>query len=109
MIDLTLALSFISPIIVIACLCVGFVIKHAIPNEKINHFIPLIVMVLGIILNFWATGLITLEAAVAGGVSGLASTGLYEAFAQLIHFNNFENNEEEKEEEPIKGEHIAKE
>lgn len=52
MIDLTIITTLISPIIVIACLCVGFVIKYTTPNKKVNHFIPLIVMVLGIVLNF---------------------------------------------------------
>ena len=52
MVDLTIIATMISPIIVIACLCVGFVLKYAIPNDKVNHFIPLIVMVLGIVLNF---------------------------------------------------------
>lgn len=51
MVDLSVVLTFISPIIVIACLCVGFVIKNAIPNEKVNRFIPIIVMILGIVLN----------------------------------------------------------
>lgn len=93
MIDLTIITGMISPLIVVACLCIGFVLKYAIPNEKLNHFIPLIVMVLGIIFNFWATGAIVLETAVAGAVSGLASTGLYEAFSQLIQFSKFEDNE----------------
>lgn len=94
MIDLTIITGMISPIIVVACLCVGFVLKYAIPNKKLNHFIPLIVMILGIVLNFWATGAIVLETAVAGAVSGLASTGLYEAFKQLLHFGNFEKDAE---------------
>lgn len=88
MIDLTIITSMISPIIVVACLCIGFVVKYAVPNEKVNHFIPLIVMVLGIIFNFWFVGAFTLEVAVAGAVSGLASTGLYEAFAQIIQFKD---------------------
>ena len=96
-IDLAIVSTFISPIIVIACLCVGFVLKHAIPSEKLDHFIPLIVMVLGIILNFWAAGAIALETAVTGAVSGLASTGLYEAFTQLIHFDNKSKGEHAKE------------
>ena len=51
MVDLAIVATFISPIIVIACLAIGFAVKHAIPNEKINRFIPLIVMILGIVLN----------------------------------------------------------
>lgn len=90
MVDLTIIASMISPLIVVGCLCVGFVLKYAIPNEKINHFIPLIVMILGIILNVWATGLFIADTVVAGAVSGLASTGLYEAFSQLINFKDSE-------------------
>jgi hypothetical protein len=53
-------------------------------SKKINNFIPLIVMLLGIGANIWAVGAITLETCVAGAVSGLASTGLYEAFSNII-------------------------
>ena len=43
--------NLISPIIMIACLMVGYVLKNVCPNDKINRFIPLIVAVLGIIFN----------------------------------------------------------
>lgn len=76
--------EFILPIICIACLCVGYVLKNLIPGTAIDRFIPLIVCVLGILLNIWNFGLITLEIVVTGAVSGLASTGLYEMFKQLI-------------------------
>ena len=76
--------EYISPIIVIACLVVGYVIKNAIPNETVNRYIPLIVFVLGMALNAWACMGVTLEILVTGAVSGLASTGLYELFAQFI-------------------------
>jgi hypothetical protein len=51
MIDLTLMSTLISPIIVLACLAIGYVIKNLIPNEDVNRFIPLIMLVLGIIFN----------------------------------------------------------
>ena len=76
--------DFISPIIVLACLCVGYVIKNLIPNEKINNWIPLIVGVLGILLNIWNCGGIDLLIVVTGAISGLASTGLYEAFKGIL-------------------------
>jgi hypothetical protein len=41
-------------------------------------------LVLGIIFNVWYVGGITLEVAVAGAISGLASTGLYEAFSNFL-------------------------
>lgn len=70
--------DYFSPIILIACLCVGYVIKGIWSNPKVNRFIPLIVMVLGLVLNIWFEGEVTLPIAVVGMVSGLASTGLYE-------------------------------
>ena len=76
--------DFISPIIVLACLCVGYVIKNIIPNEKVNNWIPLIVCVLGILLNIWNCGGVDLLVIVTGAISGLASTGFYEAFKGFI-------------------------
>lgn len=82
--DLTIITEYISPIILIACLIVGYVIKHAIPNETINRYIPLILAVLGGVLNVWACMGVDLEIVVTGMMSGLASVGLYELFAQFI-------------------------
>lgn len=76
--DLSLVAEYLSPLIVIACLCVGYIIKGVGQNEKINRYIPLIVMVLGVVLNVWWEWSFTLPVIVAGMVSGLASTGLYE-------------------------------
>lgn len=67
------------------CLCVGFVIKNLIPGEAINKFIPFIMAVLGVILNVWLNGFaFTPEILLGGLVSGLASTGLHQAFKQFI-------------------------
>lgn len=82
--DLTIITEYISPIILIACLIVGYIVKHAIPNDTINRYIPLIVAVLGIVLNIWACMGVDLQIVVVGAVSGLASTGLHELFSQLI-------------------------
>lgn len=83
--DLTIIVGYLSPMIVLACLVVGWVIKNLIPDERVNKFIPLIVMVLGIFLNIWVGGwIIDLPIILTGAISGLASTGLYEAFDQII-------------------------
>lgn len=66
------------------CLCVGYIIKNLVPGEKINRFIPLIVGVLGVALNLWATGEITPKAIFEGMLAGLSSTGMYEAFSKLF-------------------------
>lgn len=50
--DLSVLIAdYFSPIILIACLCVGYVIKAVGKSDKINRFIPLVVMALGLILN----------------------------------------------------------
>ncbi|MBE6770078.1 MAG: holin [Ruminococcaceae bacterium] len=72
-------------IVVAVCLCVGYILKHLVPTDKINPFIPLIMAVLGIFMNVWISGFkITPEILLGGMISGLASTGLYEAFKQFI-------------------------
>lgn len=91
--DITIIADYISPLIVLACLLVGYLIKNAIPNEEINRFIPIIVAILGIICNVWVTGLFDLPTLVVGGISGLASTGLYEAFNNIL--KNFSLKEQE--------------
>ncbi len=67
------------------CLCIGYIIKNLISTDKVNKFIPLIMGVLGMALNVWFCGwTISPEIILAGLVSGLASTGLYELFKQFI-------------------------
>ena len=67
------------------CLCVGYVLKHVIPSDKVNRFIPLVMAVLGIIINVWLNGFVfTPEILLAGMASGLASTGMHQVFKQFI-------------------------
>ncbi len=83
--DLSVLMDYIVIAVVGICLCVGYVIKHMIPSDKINRFIPLMMAGLGLILNLWINKwTITPEYILGGLFSGLASTGLYEAFTNLI-------------------------
>lgn len=82
--DLTALMEYLSIIIVGICLCVGYILKHAVPTDKINRFIPLIMGGLGLVLNIWLKGAFTADVILGGLFSGLASTGLYEAFTNLI-------------------------
>lgn len=67
------------------CLCVGYVLKNIVPSEKVNKFIPLIMAVLGIVINVWMNAFaFTPEILLSGMFSGLASTGMHQAFKQLI-------------------------
>ena len=77
--------AYIVPVVLIICLCVGYIIKHLIPTDRVNKFIPLIVGVLGVFISVWNSGwTVTPEILVIGLVSGLASTGLHQALKQFI-------------------------
>ena len=72
-------------IVVGICLCIGYVIKHLIPTDKLNRFIPLIMAVLGVTLNVWLNGFAFSPEILLGGLaSGLASTGMHQLFKQFI-------------------------
>ena len=79
------------PVIVVACVIVGYIIKVTPPFAKLaNNYIPLIVTVLGAVLGVLTKGM-TLEAIVYGAVSGLASTGLHQVFTQLLNIDRKED------------------
>lgn len=82
--DINVLTQFANAIIVGICLCVGYVIKHSLDFIP-NKYIPLIMACLGLALCI-CTNLdnITLEVVLTGLFSGLASTGCYEAFKNLI-------------------------
>ncbi len=77
--------NYIVLVVVAICLCVGYVLKNVVTSEKVNRFIPLVMAALGILLNLWVNRFsFTPEVLLGGMLSGLASTGLYEAFHQFI-------------------------
>ena len=82
------------PIIVVACLVVGYVIKHTPKLDAIASYIPVIVCVLGAILGAVINGL-TVDAIVIGAVSGLASTGLHQAFTKVLNLDGSKDKEDE--------------
>lgn len=85
MFDFEQITALISPIIVIACMTLGYIIKHTFNNKKINAFIPLICAVVGIFANLWTVGTVDLVSITTGAVSGLAATGLYEGFTNILN------------------------
>ena len=77
--------DFLVLIVVGICLCIGYVIKHLIPSDAVNKFIPLIMAALGVFVNVWLNGFsFTPEILLGGLVSGLASTGMHQLFKQFI-------------------------
>ena len=77
--------DYIVAIVLVGCLGVGYILKHLVPSEKVDKFIPAIVGVLGMFLNVWANGWeVSPTVLVAGLISGLASTGMHQLFKQFI-------------------------
>ena len=76
--------QFSIPVVIGICLCVGYILKNVVTTDKVNKFIPPIMGVLGLGLNMWINLGVSPEIILGGLVSGLASTGLYEAFRQFI-------------------------
>lgn len=82
--DLAFLQNYLVPVIVVACLTVGYTIKHTPFLDKVaNDYIPIIVIVLGAILGAVING-VNVESIVYGAVSGLASTGLHQAFTRTL-------------------------
>lgn len=71
-------------VVVVACLILGYIIKHATFLKRIpNDDIPPILAVVGLVLNLFVSGL-SIESAVYGALMGLASTGMHQAFKNFV-------------------------
>ena len=80
--------GYVVLVVVAICLCIGYIIKHSISFIP-NKYIPLILGVLGIILNIWINGWqLTPEILLGGLASGLASTGTHELIRHLFPRQN---------------------
>ena len=84
--DISVLMEYLSIIVVGICLCVGYVIKTSLDFIP-NKYIPLIMLILGTTTNILINLRIGInaETILAGMLSGLASTGLHQVFAQLIN------------------------
>ena len=82
--DLSFVTNYISPIILVACLGIGYTL-HTLNNKILNSFIPIISATLGVIAAIWSLGIVDLPTIVTGMISGLAATGLYEAFKNMLN------------------------
>lgn len=84
--DLTFITDHYIPVVLVACLVVGYCIKHINWLDAVsNDYIPTILALLGAALGCVAVSQVSLENIVYGAVTGLASTGLHQMFSQLIN------------------------
>ena len=82
--DFSVLTQNFTPLVVIACLIVGYIIKHTDFLNKIpNNDIPAILAVVGAILNAVVSGP-SVENVIYGALMGLASTGMHQAFKSFI-------------------------
>ena len=75
--DISFLSEYMIPVIVGICLCVGWIVKQWIKDVD-NRYIPTICALLGVALACWLFWF------VAGLASGRASTGLHQAFKQIL-------------------------
>lgn len=89
--DFTILTEHFVLVVTVACLVIGYIIKHATFLNKIpNNDIPVILAVVGAILNGVVSGF-SVESIVYGAVMGLASTGMHQAFTKFVeNFNTKE-------------------
>ena len=71
-------------LVMLACLIIGYIIKHASFLKWVNNDdIPVILAMLGAIFNLIVSGL-SFSSIVYGALMGLASTGLHQSFKIFI-------------------------
>ena len=76
--------EYMIPVIIGICLVVGYIIKHWIKDAD-NKIIPTVCAIVGLVVAIWINlDNITPEVVLSGLASGLASTGLHQAFKQLL-------------------------
>lgn len=85
--DVNFLTDYIVLVVVGICLCVGYILKNAVPKLD-NRYIPTIMGVLGVVIVFWIHGTLTSELLLQGLASGLASTGLHQVLTQFINKND---------------------
>lgn len=74
------------PAVLAMCLSVGYILKHWVSDVD-NRIIPTVLAVLGAVcacINAWD---VSLDVICAGLITGLASTGMHQAFKQFIEKN----------------------
>lgn len=82
--DLTFLNEYMIPVIVGICLIVGYITKKWIKDVD-NKWIPTICAAIGLVLAVWMEAWMLSPIVILKGLfSGLAATGLHQAFVQLI-------------------------
>lgn len=88
--DFTVLSEHFVLVVIVACLILGYIIKHASFMKWLpNNDIPVVLAVVGAGMNLAVSGL-SIESFVYGAVMGLASTGLHQGFKRFVEGNKTE-------------------
>lgn len=83
--------QYVVVVVVAICIAVGYIIKHSLDFIP-NRYIPLILGILGVIINSWvANWAFTPDIFLGGIASGLASTGVFEMSRNMFDKNYINN------------------
>lgn len=94
--DFTVLTEHFVLVVIVACLVVGYIVKHATFLKWIsNDDIPVILAVVGAVMNA-VVNKPSVESIVYGAVMGLASTGLHQGFKSFIEGKNTIDSEEDE-------------
>lgn len=86
--DFTFLNEYFVAVVMVACLVVGYIIKHATFFKWLsNDNIPVVLAAFGAVLNGLVSGF-SVESIVYGAVMGLASTGLHQSFKRWVDGEN---------------------
>lgn len=86
--DFTNLSEYMVAVVMVACLILGYVIKHASFLKMVpNTDIPSILALCGAVLNAFISGP-TVENIIYGALTGLASTGLHQTFKRWVENNS---------------------
>ena len=92
--DFTALTKYFVVVVVVACLIVGYIIKHTTFLNKIpNDDIPAILAVIGAVLNGFVSGW-NIEHVVYGALMGLAATGFHQAFKSFVEGDSDDSKED---------------
>ena len=81
------------PLVLVFCLCIGYILKKFMPTD--NKIIPTVLFVIGMVCGVICLG-VSFEAIVKGGVTGLAATGFHQMFKRLIEGSKKDDTKEFK-------------
>lgn len=86
--DFNILNEYLVFVVMVACLVVGYIIKHATFFKWIkNDNIPAVLALVGLVINLFVSGF-SIESAVYGAAMGLMSTGLHQTFKNFVEKSN---------------------